>query len=175
MQITLYLFGSPGLGSLSHQFHVSTLDRLRQNRRQRGRDWKGETVGIMTFFDWWGFLGTGIQSFGAFCNFWIFHDLICVYVFQKVDCLVNWIFGDLCLTFLRFFVSARSIFAWVAFNRDGFADNVSWRQAQKYQQKNYNISRPLLQKVNISGRTNFNIRSTPARKDRDRLYKRQIN
>ena len=48
----------------------------------------------MTFFDWWGFLGTGIQS----------------------------------------------IFAWVAFNRDGFADNVSWRQAQKYQQKNYNIS-----------------------------------
>jgi len=48
----------------------------------------------MTFFDWWGFLGTGIQS----------------------------------------------IFAWIAFNRDGFADNVSWRQAQKYQQKNYNIS-----------------------------------
>jgi hypothetical protein len=34
----------------------------------------------------------------------------------------------------------RSIFAWIAFNRDGFADNVSWRQAQKYQQKNYNIS-----------------------------------
>ncbi|CAJ1405446.1 unnamed protein product [Effrenium voratum] len=48
----------------------------------------------MTFFDWWGFLGTGIQS----------------------------------------------MFAWMTFNRDGFADNVSWRQAQKYQQKNYNIS-----------------------------------
>lgn len=48
----------------------------------------------MTFFDWWGFLGTGIQS----------------------------------------------IFAWITFNRDGFADNVTWRQAQKYQQKNYNIS-----------------------------------
>mmetsp|Transcript_53995 Transcript_53995/g.126064 ORF Transcript_53995/g.126064 Transcript_53995/m.126064 type:complete len:805 (+) Transcript_53995:64-2478(+) len=48
----------------------------------------------MTFFDWWGFLGTGIQS----------------------------------------------IFAWMTFNRDGFADNVTWRQAQKYQQKNYNIS-----------------------------------
>jgi len=48
----------------------------------------------MTSFDWWGFLGTGVQS----------------------------------------------IFAWMTFNRDGFADNVTWRQAQKYQQKNYNIS-----------------------------------
>lgn len=28
----------------------------------------------------------------------------------------------------------------MTFNRDGFADNVTWRQAQKYQQKNYNIS-----------------------------------
>jgi len=48
----------------------------------------------MAFFDWWGFLGTGIQS----------------------------------------------AFAWIAYNRDGFADNVSYRQNQKYQQKNYNIS-----------------------------------
>lgn len=46
------------------------------------------------FLDWWGLLGTGIQS----------------------------------------------IFAWVTYNRDAFADNVSWRQAQKYQQKNYHIS-----------------------------------
>ncbi|CAE8696076.1 unnamed protein product [Polarella glacialis] len=48
----------------------------------------------MPFFDWFGFLGTGIQS----------------------------------------------TFAWVGYNRDGFADNVSWRQNQKYQQKNYHIS-----------------------------------
>eukprot|EP00931_Biecheleriopsis_adriatica_P008548 TRINITY_DN109705_c0_g1_i1.p1 TRINITY_DN109705_c0_g1~~TRINITY_DN109705_c0_g1_i1.p1 ORF type:complete len:864 (-),score=121.42 TRINITY_DN109705_c0_g1_i1:191-2737(-) len=48
----------------------------------------------MTFFDWWGFLGTGIQS----------------------------------------------TFAWAAYNRDGFADNAGWRQNQRYQQKNYNIS-----------------------------------
>lgn len=34
----------------------------------------------------------------------------------------------------------QSVFAWVTFNRDAFADNVSWRQAQKYQQKNYHIS-----------------------------------
>lgn len=48
----------------------------------------------MTVFDWWGFVGTGIQS----------------------------------------------VFAWVGFNRDAFADNVAMRQAQKYQQKNYQIS-----------------------------------
>eukprot|EP00933_Yihiella_yeosuensis_P080865 TRINITY_DN9437_c1_g1_i2.p1 TRINITY_DN9437_c1_g1~~TRINITY_DN9437_c1_g1_i2.p1 ORF type:complete len:842 (-),score=111.89 TRINITY_DN9437_c1_g1_i2:41-2566(-) len=48
----------------------------------------------MPLMDWWGFLGTGIQS----------------------------------------------SFAWIAYNRDGFADNVSYRQNQKYQQKNYQIS-----------------------------------
>lgn len=72
MQITLYLFGSPGLGSLS-PFHVSTLDRLRQKSTAK-RAWieRVETVGIMTFFDWWGFLGTGIQSFGRFWPFFEF-------------------------------------------------------------------------------------------------------
>jgi hypothetical protein len=34
----------------------------------------------------------------------------------------------------------QSIFAWTTFNRDAFADNVGWRQNQKYQQKNYHIS-----------------------------------
>ena len=83
----LYLFGSQGLGSLGRQFLVSTLDRLRQNRRQRGRDWKGETVGIMTFFDWWGFLGTGIQNFGTFCHFLNFSWFnLCMY-FRK---LIAW-------------------------------------------------------------------------------------
>lgn len=77
---------------------------------------------------------------------------------------IAWLIELLEISVLLFSVSfylVRSIFAWVAFNRDGFADNVSWRQAQKYQQKNYNISRPLLHSVNISGRTNVNISSTP--------------
>lgn len=34
----------------------------------------------------------------------------------------------------------QSLFAWTTFNRDAFADNVGWRQNQKYQQKNYHIS-----------------------------------
>lgn len=34
----------------------------------------------------------------------------------------------------------QSAFAWIAYNRDAFADNVSMRQNQKYQQKNYQIS-----------------------------------
>lgn len=48
----------------------------------------------MSFSDWFGLLGTGIQS----------------------------------------------SFAWIAYNRDGFVDNISLRQNQKYQQKNYEIS-----------------------------------
>lgn len=34
----------------------------------------------------------------------------------------------------------QSLFAWTTFNRDAFADNVGWRQNQKYQQKNYHLS-----------------------------------
>jgi len=34
----------------------------------------------------------------------------------------------------------QSLFAWTTFNRDAFADNVGWRQNQRYQQKNYHIS-----------------------------------
>jgi len=47
----------------------------------------------MPFFQWFDFLGTGIQAF----------------------------------------------FSWATFNRDAFKFNVTWRQAQKYQQKNYQI------------------------------------
>jgi len=34
----------------------------------------------------------------------------------------------------------QSTFAWATFNRDAFVDNVSMRQQQRYQQRNYHIS-----------------------------------
>lgn len=62
----------------------------------------------------------------------------------------------------------QSYFAWATFNRDGYASNVTWRQQQMYQEKNYyiswiNIARPEIRdmmSVSITRMGNYVVVST---------------
>ena len=65
-----------------------------------GNRWHHDLLWLVGLFGHW-----HPELWKILASFWIFHDLVCVFVvFQKVHCLVNWTFGNLCLTFLRFFL-----------------------------------------------------------------------
>ena len=110
----LYLFGSPGLGSLSpfSRFQLLTAS-VKKSDGKEGVNWKGgKPLASWPSLTGGGFFGHWHpELWKILAIFWIFHDLICVFVvFQKVHCLVNWTFGNLCLTFLRFFLFGKEHF-----------------------------------------------------------------